>query len=40
MEKIEDRAELAQVQWQARRVHLKSLVVAVVLTILALVPIP
>jgi len=40
VEKIEDPAELAQVRWQAGRVHLKSLVVAVVLTILALVPIP
>jgi hypothetical protein len=36
IEKIEDPAELAQVRWQARRVQLKGLAVAIVLTLLTL----
>ena len=35
-EKIEDQAELAQVKRQARRVNIKSLVAAIVLTLIAL----
>jgi hypothetical protein len=35
-EQIEDAGELAQVRRQARRVHIKSLVVAIVVTLLAL----
>ncbi len=35
-EKIEDRAELAQVQRQARKVYIESLIVAAILTLLAL----
>jgi hypothetical protein len=37
VERIEDQAELAQVRWQARRVNLKGLAAAVVLTLVALV---
>lgn len=36
IERIEDVAELAQVRWQARRVQLKGLAVAIILTLLAL----
>jgi len=35
-EKIEDSAELARVRQQARRVHLKALLVALVCTLIAL----
>ena len=35
-EKIEDAAELAQVQRQARRVYIKSIAAAVILTLIAL----
>ena len=35
-EKIEDAAELAQVKLQARKVHLKSIAAAVVLSLIAL----
>ena len=38
VEKIEDPAELAQVQRQARGVRLKGLAVAVALTLLSLLP--
>jgi hypothetical protein len=34
-EKIEDEAELKQVRWQARRVILKGVLVAIPLTVLA-----
>jgi hypothetical protein len=37
IEKIEDQAELAQVQWQARKVVIKAFLVAVPLTLIALV---
>jgi phosphotransferase system HPr-like phosphotransfer protein len=36
VEKIEDEAELAQVRRQARRVNIKSLLAAVILTLIAL----
>ncbi len=36
-EKIQDRAELAQVQRQARKVYIESLIAAAILTLLALV---
>jgi len=35
-ERIEDQAELAQVKRQARRVNIKSLVAAIILTLIAL----
>ncbi|MGE5072555.1 MAG: hypothetical protein ACM3MF_03935 [Anaerolineae bacterium] len=35
-EKIEDAAILAQVQWQARRVYIKSLLAAIAMTLIAL----
>ncbi len=38
VEKIEDESELAQVQKQARTVQLKALAVALLLTLLALLP--
>ena len=37
IEQIDNAAELAQVRWQARRLQLKSLAVAIVLTLAALV---